>query len=31
VGPNGISFVHATSAVQPVSLESAAGTAKEIR
>ena len=31
VGPNRISSVQATSAVQPVSLESAAGTSKEIR
>ncbi len=31
VGPNRISSVQATSAVQPVSLESAAGTPKEIR
>ena len=30
VGPNRISSVQATSAVQPVSLESAAGTPKEI-
>jgi len=31
VGPNRISSVQATSAVQPVSLESVAGTPKEIR
>jgi len=31
VGPNRISSVQATSAVQPVSLESAAGTPKEIQ
>ena len=30
VGPNGKSSVQATNAVQPVSLESVAGTAKEI-
>jgi hypothetical protein len=30
-GPNGISSAQATSAVQPVSLESAAGTPKEIQ
>ncbi len=31
VGPNGKSSVQATNAVQPVSLESVAGTAKEIQ
>jgi hypothetical protein len=31
VGPNRLSSVQATSAVQPVSLESAAGTPKEKR
>jgi hypothetical protein len=30
VGPNRLSSVQATSVVQPVSLESAAGTPKEI-
>jgi hypothetical protein len=30
LGPNGLSSVQATSVVQPVSLESAAGTPKEI-